>query len=102
MRQRILILTIAASALAFAGCETPYGTPDRTGTGALAGGGIGAVSGAVIGGATGHAGAGALIGGALGAVTGSLIGHSMDVEEQERLRAEAPQTYVRVEQNQPL
>src|SRR5216684_1545139 len=103
MRQKILALTLAASALAFAGCETPYGTPDRTGTGALAGGGIGAVSGAIIGGASGgHAGAGALIGGAIGAVTGGLIGHSMDMDEQARLRAQAPATYVRVEQGQPL
>ncbi len=82
------------------GCETPYGTPDRTGTGALAGGAIGAFSGAVIGGR--HAGEGALIGGAIGAITGGLIGHSMDQEERERLRAEAPQTYVRFEQGQPL
>jgi hypothetical protein len=43
-----------------------------------------------------------LIGGAVGAITGGLIGHSMDQEEQERLRAQAPQTYVRVEQGQPL
>ena len=93
---------LTASALVLAGCETPYGTPDRTGTGALAGGGIGALSGAAIGSASGHAGAGALIGGAIGAVTGGLIGHSMDMEEQERLRAQAPQTYVRVEQGQPL
>jgi len=82
------------------GCETPYGTPDRTGTGALAGGAIGAFSGAVLGGR--HAGEGALIGGAIGAITGGLIGHSMDQEEQERLRAEAPETYVRVEQREPL
>ena len=102
MREKILVLGLAASALAFAGCETPYGTPDRAGTGALAGGGIGAVSGALIGSASGHAGAGALIGGALGAVTGSLIGHSMDMQEQERLRMQAPATYVRVEQHQPL
>src|SRR5437763_13673995 len=102
MRQKILALSLAASALAFAGCETPYGTPDRTGTGALAGGGIGAFSGAVIGSASGHAGEGALIGGAIGAITGGLIGHSLDQQEQERLRAEAPATYTRVEQGQPL
>jgi hypothetical protein len=87
-------------AVLVSGCETPYGTPDRTGTGALAGGAIGAFSGAVIGGR--HAGEGALIGGAIGAITGGLIGHSMDQEEQERLRASAPQTYDRVEQGQPL
>lgn len=93
-------LCVLAAAVVLTGCETPYGTPDRTGTGALAGGAIGAASGAIIGGR--HAGEGALIGGAIGAITGGLIGHSMDQEEQERLRAEAPQTYVRVEQGQPL
>jgi outer membrane lipoprotein SlyB len=93
-------LSLLAAAVVFTGCETPYGTPDRTGTGALAGGAIGAFSGAVIGG--NHAGEGALIGGAIGAITGGLIGHSMDMQEQERLRAEAPQTYTRVQQGQPL
>jgi outer membrane lipoprotein SlyB len=93
-------LCAVAVAVMLTGCETPYGTPDRTGTGALTGGAIGAFSGAVLGG--GHPGEGALIGGAIGAITGGLIGHSMDQEEQERLRAEAPQTYVRVEQGQPL
>jgi len=87
-------------ALAFTGCETPDGQPDRTGTGALAGGAIGAFSGAVLGGR--HAGEGALIGGAIGAITGGLIGHSMDQEERERLRAEAPVTYERIEQGNPL
>jgi outer membrane lipoprotein SlyB len=93
-------LCVMGAVVLLTGCETPYGTPDRTATGALAGGAIGVVSGALIGGR--HAGEGALIGGAVGAVTGGLIGHSMDQEEQERLRAEAPQTYVRVEQGQPL
>ena len=102
MRFRSLTLILGAAAWVLTGCETPYGTPDRTGTGALAGGGIGAVSGALIGGASGSAGEGALIGGAVGAIAGGLIGHSMDMQEQERLRAEAPQTYVRVEQGQPL
>lgn len=95
-----LSLCALTALVALTGCETPYGTPDRTGTGALAGGAIGAFSGAVIGGR--HAGEGALIGGAIGAITGGLIGHSMDQEERERLRAEAPQTYVRFEQGQPL
>jgi hypothetical protein len=43
-----------------------------------------------------------LIGAAIGAITGGLIGHSMDQEQQERLREQAPQTYVRVDQGQPL
>ena len=100
MKCYVLSLCGLTAAVLLAGCETPDGTPDRTGTGALAGGAIGAFSGAVIGGR--HAGEGALIGGAIGAITGGLIGHSMDQEERDRLRAEAPQTYVRVEQGQPL
>src|SRR5437868_6682965 len=100
MTRYALALLLSTVAVVFTGCETPYGTPDRTGTGALAGAAIGATSGAIIGGR--HAGEGALIGGAIGAITGGLIGHSADQEEQERLRAEAPQTYVRVERAQPL
>jgi outer membrane lipoprotein SlyB len=100
MKCYVLGLCVLTAAVVLTGCETPYGTPDRTGTGALAGGAIGAFSGAVLGGR--HAGEGALIGGAIGAITGGLIGHSMDQEEQERLRAEAPQTYTRVEQGEPL
>jgi hypothetical protein len=49
-----------------------------------------------------NAGEGALIGGAIGAITGGLIGHSLDQQEQERLRAQAPETYTRVEERQPL
>ncbi len=102
MKRYLLGAVAAAAALALAGCETPYGTPNYTGTGALAGGGVGAASGAIIGGASGNAGEGALIGGAIGAVTGGLIGHSMDEQEAARLRAQAPQTYARIDQGQPL
>src|SRR6266446_8231557 len=100
MRGYPLILAVAAG-MALTGCETPEGTPNRAGTGAIMGAGIGAASGALI--AGGHHGAeGALIGGALGAVTGGLIGHSMDEQERARLQAQAPQTYARIDQGQPL
>ncbi len=102
MKPNIWTLTLAVSALVLAGCETPEGNPDRTGTGALAGAGIGAASGALIGSASGRAGEGALIGGAVGVVAGALVGHSMDMQEQARLRQQAPQTYAHVEQGQPL
>jgi outer membrane lipoprotein SlyB len=104
MKPHTLAFALAASMLVLAGCETPYGEPDRTGTGALAGGAIGAASGAIIGNqiGSGHPGEGALIGGAIGAITGGLIGHSMDQEAQARLRQQAPQTYARVDQGQPL
>ena len=100
MKHYVLGFCALIAAVVLTGCETPEGTPDRTGTDALAGGAVGAFSGAVLGGR--NAGEGALIGGAIGAITGGLIGHSRDQEEQERLRAEAPETYTRVEQGQPL
>ena len=99
-----LVLVIGTAAVVLTGCETPYGTPDRTATGALMGGAIGATSGALIGGGRGRGGGGggALIGGAIGAIAGALIGNSQDQDEQARLRRQAPQTYVRVEQGHPL
>jgi outer membrane lipoprotein SlyB len=102
MKNFALSMTVAAVALVLAGCETPEGTPDRTGTGALAGGALGATTGAIIGNQSGRSGEGALIGGAIGAITGGLIGHAMDQDQQARLRAQAPETLVRVEQGQPL
>jgi uncharacterized protein YcfJ len=66
----------------------------------LAGAAIGAGSGAIIGGR--HAGEGALIGGAIGALTGGIIGNSMDQQQRERVREEAPETWQRVQQGQPL
>ena len=94
-------MAVAAIALLVTGCETPEGTPDNTGTGALMGGAVGAISGAAIGGPR-NGGAGALIGAAAGVIAGGLIGHQIDQDQQARLRAQAPQTYVRVEQGQPL
>lgn len=100
MKSKLLVLSVLAVTIVLTGCETPYGTPNRTGTGALMGGAIGAASGAVIGGR--NAGAGALIGGAVGAVTGGLIGNAMDREAQARLQQQAPQTYTRIDQGRPL
>ncbi|MGB8369438.1 MAG: YXWGXW repeat-containing protein [Limisphaerales bacterium] len=100
MKLHVLTLALAASAVGLTGCVSPNGRPDYTGTGALEGGAIGAVSGAAIGGR--HAGEGALIGAAAGMIAGGLIGHSMDQQQQEQLRRQAPQTYVRVDQGQPL
>jgi outer membrane lipoprotein SlyB len=91
---------LGTAAVVLTGCVNPDGTPNNTGSGALGGAAIGAASGAIIGGR--NAGAGALIGGAIGAITGGLIGSSMDEQQREYLRQQAPQTYVRVEQNQPL
>jgi hypothetical protein len=98
---KILGLTIlAAAALVITGCENPNGTVNHTGTGALIGAGGGAALGALLGGR--HAGEAALIGGAFGAATGAIVGNAMDQDERARLRAQAPQTYQRIEQARPL
>lgn len=97
---RLSTWAMAASAVLLTGCQYPNGEPNNTGTGALIGAGSGAALGAVLGGR--NAGAGAVIGGVFGAIAGSIIGNQMDRAQAEQLHAEAPVTYVRVEQNQPL
>ena len=102
MKAQLLSLSLAAGILLAGGCYTPEGRPDSTASGALAGGAIGAGTGAIIGSATRHAGEGALIGGAIGALSGALIGNSADEAQRERIREENPQTLTRIEQGQPL
>lgn len=101
MKTHPLILVLAGSAVLLTGCQNPDGTQNNTGSGALIGGVFGAIAGSAIGGPR-NGGAGALIGAAAGAVGGGLIGNSMDQEQNARLRAQAPQTYVKVDQGQPL
>lgn len=103
MNGRILIVTMSGvGMLLLTGCMTPEGDYDRTATGALGGGAIGAGTGAIIGSQSGHAGEGALIGGAIGAITGGLIGRSMDQQQHETLQKTSPQTLQRIEAGQPL
>src|SRR5476651_1392137 len=100
MKMHQLIFAGAVASVMLTGCVNPDGTVDNTGSGALVGGTMGAFTGAVVGGR--NAGPGALIGAAAGMIAGGLIGHSMDQQQQAQLRAQAPQTYVRVDQGQPL
>ena len=98
-----LAITALLSGVFLTGCYTPDGQPDRTANGALIGGALGAGTGALIGNASGHHTAeGAAIGGAVGLLTGALVGNAMEQQHREALRAQAPQTLVRVEQGQPL
>jgi len=69
-RVQVYIGTLALIFLLSA-CSQPLSTREK---GTLLGGGLGAASGAIIGGAVGSPGAGAAIGGAMGALTGGLIG----------------------------
>jgi len=101
MKIYTLSLMAAGAAVLLTGCQYPNGEPNNTASGALIGGAMGAIAGAAIGGPR-NGGAGALIGAAAGAITGGAIGNSMDQEQAAELRAQAPQTYVRVQQGQPL
>ena len=101
MKIHTLTLALATSAVVLTGCVNPDGTQNNTGSGALFGGAMGALTGAAIGGHH-RGGEAALIGAAVGALAGGLVGNSMDQEQQARLRQQAPQTYTRVEQGQPL
>jgi outer membrane lipoprotein SlyB len=101
MKLNALTFALAASAVLLTGCVNPDGTQNNTASGALIGAAAGAITGAAIGGPR-NGGAGALIGAAAGAIGGGLIGNSMDQEQNARLRAEAPQTYAKVDQGQPL
>ena len=97
----LLACAIAASATVLTGCVNPNGSPNNTGTGALIGGAFGALTGAAIGGYR-HGGPDALIGAAAGALAGGLIGNAADREQVAQLKAQAPQTYARVDQGSPL
>ncbi len=84
MDRRIAKLIKPAAALllaaSLAGCTTPTGEPNNTGTGALVGG----LGGAGLGAALAHCNpaAGALFGGAAGAITGAIIGNSVDQQSR--------------------
>ena len=97
----VSILAVATSAVLLTGCVNPDGTQNNTGSGALIGGALGAITGAAIGGPR-HGGEGALIGAAAGLIAGGAVGNSIDQQQQAELRAQAPQTYVRVVQGQAL
>lgn len=95
---RTIALGIAAIQLvATSGCVNPDGTVNNTGTGALIGGTVGALSGALLGGR--HAGEAAFIGGAFGALTGAIVGSAIDQQQREYLRAYYPQTYQTIQCN---
>ncbi len=83
--QRKVVFMLGALFLMFlvANCGTTEG-------GALAGGGIGAGTGALIGSTTGHAWEGAAIGGAIGAVTGGIIGHEQEETRKQMQQAPPP------------
>jgi hypothetical protein len=84
MKKRFLCTALAPFALA-CGCSSL----SHTENGALAGGGLGALTGAIIGSQSGHTAGGAAIGGAVGALAGGLIGNAEDRTERKIEAAQA-------------
>ncbi|MCL5096692.1 MAG: YXWGXW repeat-containing protein [Candidatus Omnitrophica bacterium] len=97
----VVIKSVAAAALAglLAGCVSPSGYTDYTGSGALVGGVSGATIGALA--ARENPGAGALIGGLAGLVAGGLIGHSMNQQAEAEREVIPPPVYTPAPQRPP-
>jgi hypothetical protein len=86
MVKRIQFCVLAIGPLLLAcGCSSL----NHTENGALAGGAIGAGTGALVGHALGHTGGGALIGAGVGALSGGLIGHAADESDKRVAAAQA-------------
>jgi hypothetical protein len=85
MNKRHFLRAAVIPAVLACGCSSL----SHTENGALAGGGIGALTGALIGHQSGHTAGGAAIGGAVGALAGGLIGNSQDQTEHKIQAAEA-------------
>jgi len=75
MRKKTMLLVFLAVVLIGAGCQT---AGEKTTTGAVGGGLLGAAVGGIIGHQSGHGLEGAAIGAATGAVAGGLVGNQMD------------------------
>jgi len=86
-REFLTEVLAALMVVAIFGCEgQPISTCEK---GTLAGGGLGAATGAIIGAATGSPGAGAAIGGLLGTGTGFLAGNEFQNREVHQKQIEA-------------
>jgi len=98
MCRTIGVVVVSVALVLTTGCVNPNGTQNNTGTGALIGGALGASAGAAAGGR--HAGGrNVLVGALAGMIAGGLIGHTMDQEQQERLRQQSPQTWQTIRHN---
>ncbi|MEM7614380.1 MAG: OmpA family protein [Pseudomonadota bacterium] len=71
---KLPLTLVAISGLGLAACTNPDGSANRTGTGAIIGGGLGAAAGRIIGNDT----QGAVLGGIIGTGVGAAIGNQLD------------------------
>lgn len=82
MKSTLLTFSAIIMTLAFSNCAGPTGP--NTQRGAVAGGLLGAGTGAIIGHQSGHGLEGAALGGALGAGAGAMYGNARDQEQYGR------------------
>lgn len=87
--KKLLLITVIA--FGFISCES------KAGTGAIAGGVLGAGVGGIIGG-----GQGALIGSAVGVASGALVGAALDEQDREIMQKTSPRTVDRMDKHEPL
>jgi uncharacterized protein YcfJ len=88
---KLTLATVGILALVLAGCSgTPITTREK---GVLAGGILGAGTGAIIGSAVGAPGPGAAIGGGLGALTGGIIGNELQNREVVEAQTQSQVSY---------
>jgi hypothetical protein len=81
-----LVYCFIAVFFMFSACSRPVPGPDKTASGAVLAGGLGAGIGAVIGNQLGHSGPGIVLGASFAAVSGILTGIGLDVLEGNQLR----------------
>ncbi|HVU22850.1 MAG TPA: hypothetical protein VHE13_01920 [Opitutus sp.] len=101
MKTQMLLVPALALGLALTGC---VGTGPNTQQGAVTGGALGALAGAIIGANSrgGDALAGAIIGGTAGAIAGGTLGNAQDNEDGTVYGAEPPpESYAVVQQMPP-
>ena len=79
-RSTLRLAALVMAAASAGGCAAPLTSREK---GALAGGALGAGSGAIIGSTRGDAAEGALIGGAVGALGGALVGNEIEGHERQ-------------------
>jgi hypothetical protein len=103
MQRTFGVILVSVILVLTAGCESPNGTSNNTGTGALIGGAFGAIVGAAA--DRQHPGTGALIGAAIGAASGAIAGHVMDrinAQQRAQLQQQSPQTLQTIQHNDAI
>ena len=86
------VMAAVLGILSLTACEN-----NKTASGALIGGAVGAGTGAII-----NGGQGALVGGAIGLVAGGAIGAVLDAQDREKMQKQNPKTLDKIDNGEQL